>query len=197
MNLRVVIAASLIAAMMQADALESLPTGWSKMPGSGADNMPGSCAVGIDADLAAAGQPNMSIDCPGDEAGFGGVRQAFEASPYWGKRVRFSAWIMVEGANDIDGYEAGGGLWIGVPSPEGPMYNRMEERALKGYTSWEYRDFVVDIPEGGQFINIGFWLGGQGQLWIRDLEFEVVPGSVPVNLSYEQDEALGPNLNLE
>lgn len=197
MNFRVLIAAALIAVMMRADALEPPPVGWSRMTGNGPENMPGVCDVGVDGDLATAGQPNMSIKCPGDQAAFAGLRQAFEASPYWGKRVRFSAWLMVEGVLDIGPYTSAGGLWIGVPSLDGPMYDRMPERALTGYTSWEYRDFVVDIPQGGQFINIGFWLAGQGQLWIRDLEFEVVPDSVPVNLIYEQDIKLGPSLDLE
>jgi hypothetical protein len=74
----------------------------------------------------------------------------------------------------------------------------MVDRALSGYSSWEYRDFVVDIhPEAGPFINIGFWLEGSGQAWVRDLNFEVVTDAVPVNLEVNWDNVLKPQLSLE
>jgi hypothetical protein len=51
--------------------------------------------------------------------------------------------------------------------------------------------------EGGPFIVIGFWLEGRGQMWIRDLDIEVVAETVPTNLTVDWDKVLQPNLALE
>jgi hypothetical protein len=59
----------------------------------------------------------------------------------------------------------------------------MRDRAVTGWTDWEYRELVTDVPRDGQWFTIGFWLQGQGQVWVRDLQFEEVPDSVPVNMS--------------
>jgi hypothetical protein len=199
MNYKVLIAAVLVAAVAQADVLEPPPAGWAPMGMGGPYQLPGACELGVDGGLAHAGQPNLSVKCHNDVPSFGGLQQSFESAPYLGKRVRFSAWIQAEGVEDVDDVQGGAGLWIAVPTPERrPVMDRMPERALKGYTSWEYRDFVVDVPaDGGPFIVIGFWLEGRGQMWIRDLNFEVVPDSVPTNMTVDWDEVLSPNLSLE
>ncbi len=198
MNYKVLIAALLVAAVVKADTLDPLPVGWAPMGPGGPLQLPGECEVGVDGPLAAAGEPNLSILCANGEPSFGGHYQSFESAPYLGKRVRFSAWLMVEGIEDIEGVEGGAGLWIAVPMGNGPMVDRMADRALKGWTSWEYRDFVVDVPaEGGVWMHIGFWAQGRGQMWVRDLNLEIVPDTVPVNLSPETDAVPGPRLQLE
>lgn len=199
MNYKVLIAALLLATVARAQTLEPPPIGWAAMPMNGPNQLPDSCEMGVDGDLARAGQPNMSIRCQDQVPAFGGLRQAFESAPYLGKRVRFSGWIQVEGVEDAGDVAAGAGLWINVPTSERrPFMDRMEDRALSGYSSWEYRDFVVDIePDAGPFINIGFWLEGSGQMWVRDLNFEVVSDAVPVNLEVDWEDVLRPNLTLE
>ena len=198
MNYKVLVAAFLLTAVVRADEIGPPPVGWGFMGPPGPNAVPAGCQAGVDGDMAQAGQRNMTLRCADDPAATVGLQQAFEALPYWGKRVRFSAWLKTSGVRAFDGETGGAGLWINVPSPiRGPQPTRAPERALSEWTDWEYRDFVVDIPEGGRFINIGFWLHAKGQIWIRDLEFEVVPESVPVNLSFEDNSGQGPNLQLE
>ncbi|MGW8370115.1 MAG: hypothetical protein ACWGPN_15730 [Gammaproteobacteria bacterium] len=198
MNYKVLVAALLAAAVVHAETLDPLPVGWAPMGRGGPLQVAGDCEAGIDGALAAAGQPNLSIRCANDVPSFGGHYQSFEANPYWGKRVRFSGWIKADGIEGVDGVEGGAGLWIVVPTQDGRMVDRMADRAVKGWTSWEYREFVVEVPdEGGAWMLIGFWAQGRGQMWVRDLNFEIVGDSVPVNLAPETDVAPGPNLTLE
>lgn len=198
MSYRVLIAALLAAAAAQANEIQPPPAGWGFMAPPGEDPLSAGCQAGVDDDLAHAGQPNMTLRCADEPVSLVGLQQAFEASPYWGQRVRFSAELKADSVRAFDGTSGGGGLWIAVPSPvHGPRTTRAPERALSDWTEWEAREFVVDIPEGGQFIVIGFWLHGSGQIWIRDLAFEVVPKSVPVNLSFEDNPGQGLGLQLE
>jgi hypothetical protein len=198
MQYKVLIAALLLVVVARADEpLEPPPSPWEPMPLGGPNQLAGRCDIGIDGELAAAGEPNLAILCENDMPSFGGLTQAFDAAPYWGKRVRFSAWLQGAGIETIDGVGEGGGLFITVGSPNGFIANRMQERALSGFTSWVYRDFVVDVPEGAPRIAIGIWLEGKGKLWARDLVFETVPIDVPANLSWDQDPALAPRLSLE
>jgi hypothetical protein len=57
----------------------------------------------------------------------------------------------------------------------------MENRTIKGSTDWETRDFVVDIPDDARNLMAGYWMQGQGQVWMRDLKVEEVPLTVAVN----------------
>lgn len=199
MNYKVLVAALLIATAASGadDEIRPPPQGWQPMGNGGTLGLTSACILGVDGDMATAETPNMTIKCAADEASFGGLTNSFEAKPYWGKRVRFSAWLRGWGLEDVGDVEGGGALWIAVPSPNGPVINGMRDRRLTGYTSWEYRDFVVDVPEqAGPWLVIGFWAQGRGQLWVKDLKFEEVPTSVPVNLTADEP-ILGPQLNLE
>jgi hypothetical protein len=205
MNYKVLIAALLISAIVHAEpTLDPLPDGYVQMGNGGGLSLEGTCDMGVDSAMAAAGEDNISIYCGMAIPSFGGLLRRFDAEPYRGKRVRYSAWIKGAGIEEMGGPDrrvrAGGALWITVGSPgNGTLMNNMGERSIRGYTSWEYRDFVVDVPEDSGMILLGFWIQGHGQFWIRDQQFEIVNDSVPVNLTWieEEQQRLGPNLSLE
>jgi hypothetical protein len=46
---------------------------------------------------------------------------------------------------------------------------------VSGTTEWQYREMLLDIPRGTQWLPIGVMLIGRGQVWARDLKFEEVP----------------------
>jgi hypothetical protein len=54
----------------------------------------------------------------------------------------------------------------------------MQNRALKGTTGWEQREFVVDVPVDSNNLMVGFWMQGKGQVWMRDINVEEVPATV-------------------
>jgi hypothetical protein len=81
---------------------------------------------------------------------------------------------------------------------KGTRMDRMQPRGVTGTSDWQYRDFVVDIPQDNNRFQIGFWAQGKGQIWVRDLVVEEVPASVPVNFFWEDDaKPVGPDLSLE
>jgi hypothetical protein len=204
MNYKVLIAAALVASLVHAETvLEPLsqPHSWNRMGNGGPDALPGICDIGVDGEMAESGEDNISIFCDGEKPSFSGLQRNFDATPYRNKRVRFSAWVMGSGIDDMGTpdhpIDSGAGLWIAVGTPTGYLINRMPDRLIEGHTSWEYRDFVVDVPNDSHLIFVGFWMQGQGQFWIRDQIFEIVPDSVPVNLTWDDRPPIGPNLSLE
>lgn len=181
MNYKVLLAAFLAASVVSADSgFEPAPRGWGAMGGMTADGS--NCDMGVDGDLLAAGQPNLSVRCRSETHAHVGLRQTFDAAPYWGKRIRFSGWFKADGITAEAG-GAGSGLLVQYGARDAALIDFMLDDAVTGWTDWEYRELVTDVPRDGQWFTIGFWLRGQGQVWVRDLQFEEVSDSVATNVS--------------
>lgn len=223
-NYKVLIAALLIATIARADDLDPIPPGWVASGPTEPSTPGGHCAMGVDGAMAGAGQANLSIKCTRNDrlpepierfvsgsdefepspdfpdqvlrapVPSGMLRQNFEAVGFYGKRVRFSAWLKAEGIPEHNDME-GGGLFISLPYDAAPLVSRIEERKISGWTDWEYREIVVDVPAHGPWIAVGFRLRGEGQIWMKDLEFEVVPDSVPVDPTATNNDPANPNSN--
>jgi len=139
------------------------------------------CDTGIDARLLAAGQRNLSIACGIPARAY--LRHTFEARPWWGKRVRFSAWLKTD---QVEPKTEGGGrqgasLYLATTGgPDGTTYNA----TVNGTNDWTYEEIVIDIPAGSRspYIPMGLSLVGKGQVWVRDLKFEEVSHDTPVTL---------------
>jgi hypothetical protein len=144
------------------------------------------CDLGVDARMLAAGQRNLSIACSVPVRAY--LRQAFVSPPWWGKRVRFSAWIKTENVESRTGANAqlglaqsaagGAALYISASDTNGPVYNAV----VTGTTGWTYKELVIEIPAGAPYIPIGVSLIGTGQVWARDLKFEEVSRDTPLTL---------------
>jgi hypothetical protein len=130
------------------------------------------CDIGVDARLLNLGQRNLSIACSIPKNA--GLRLAPEAAPWWGKRVRFSAWIKTENVVGDPTVTTGGGagLFLSASGTQSPTL---------GF--WQYRELVMDIPRGSQWIPLGLAFNGSGQVWLRDLKFEEVSRDIPVTSS--------------
>lgn len=134
------------------------------------------CDAGIDAKMLTAGQRNLSISCSVPMRAY--LRQAFEAPPWWGKRVRLSAWVKSENVQARTGGtgQPGAALYLAATDTNGPVYNAV----VTGTTEWTPLELVIDIPRGAPYIPMGLSLVGTGQVWARDLKFEEVPRDTPV-----------------
>ena len=68
----------------------------------------------------------------GRPGGFGTIMRSFDAAPYRGRRVRFSA--MLRG-REITGRA---GVWLRVDTAEGDSsaFDNMDDRPLRGSTAW-------------------------------------------------------------
>lgn len=139
------------------------------------------CDAGIDAKLLAAGQRNLTIACSVPVRAY--LRHTIEAQPWWGKRVRFSAWLKTEKVEPRTegGGHPGASLHLSTTgASDGTIYNS----TVAGTTDWTYHEIVIDIPAGSRspYIPMGLALVGSGQLWARDLKFEEVSRDTPVTL---------------
>jgi hypothetical protein len=169
----------------------------------GPHHVPGKCEIGLDTRTTADVPQLFSVLCSNPEIpSFGGAQRDIDSTRYQGKRVRVSGWLKVTGVETVVGsgtrpQSAPGeaGLFLGVGSPSGGIRrDRMSQRAIKGSTGWEYRDFVVDVPKDSRRLSIGFWMGGTGQLWVRDMQVEQVSKKVPVNFMQDGDPGFGLTL---
>jgi hypothetical protein len=211
MGTRALIAALLIANFVHAAEapssaqLAQLPATWSSMAGNGGPlALPGTCEIGIDSQKSVAGRQAYSVRCANAVLpSYGGARNTVRTAQFRGKRVRVSAWLMASGIEGVptpqySGVAGEGGLWIGVGSQKaGTRMDRMQNRTIKGSTDWEFRDFVIDVPDDNNQMFIGYWMQGKGQLWVRDFNIEEVPTTVPVNfLVNDPERVVGPDLSL-
>jgi len=186
-------------------SLAPLPQGWSRMSGDGGpEGLPGTCEIGVDSGKSTPDRQVYSVRCTNDGVpSFGGARNTVRTASFRSKRVRVSAWLMASGIQGVSspqyaGVAGEGGMWLGVGSPRNGMRSdRMQGRAIKGSTDWEYRDFVVDVPDDNNQMFIGYWMQGKGQLWVRDFKIEEVSTTVPVNfLVADPGRVVGPDLSL-
>ena len=186
-------------------SLAPLPSGWNKMTGNGGPlALPGTCDIGVDSGLAEPKRQVYSVRCDSNMLpSFGGGNTYVQTANYRGRRVRVSAWLKASGIEAVAtpqyaGVTGEAGLWIGVGSQkDGMRMDRMQNRGISGSTDWEYRDFVVDVPQDNRQIMVGYWMQGKGQLWVRDYKIEEVPATVPVNfLVKDPERVVGPDLSL-
>ncbi len=168
----------LLAALIAATAVHAdervgpPPQKWLAVGGTGFEL----CDIGADAQLLKAGQRNLTIAC--SVASTPLLRQSFDASPWWGKRIRFAGWVKTENIEPLTagGAGFGSGLFLGT---SGTQSAQVDSR-LEGTTAWTYRELVLDVPQHTQWILIGISLAGRGQVWGRDFKFEEVSTDTPV-----------------
>lgn len=188
MNYKVLIAAALAASVVQASTVEeNLPEGWFE---NGEPKAVQECQAGVDQDLAASGMANVTLKCATDVDGFVSFMQQFSAETYRGNRLRYSALVKAEG---VEGW---GGLWMRVDevlNSETSAFDNMQNRAIKGTLDWQRYEIVLDVVPTAEGISIGMLMAeGRGQLWVRDMQLEVVGANVPTT-----DLRTGQRLRLE
>lgn len=111
----------------------------------------------------------------GSPKGFGTMMQTFSAGQYLGKRVRLGAYIRSEGVEDW------AGLWLRIDGEQSQElgFDNMENRPIKGTTAWKRYEVVLDVPTESANLNLGVLLTGKGQVWVDDVQLEVVDKTVP------------------
>jgi hypothetical protein len=109
--------------------------------------------------------------------GFGGMMQMCSAENFIGKRLRFSAWMKTENAND-----GGAHLWFRVDGKEKNamlQFDNMDSRPVKGTTEWQQYSVVLDVPADAAALAYGFFVQGTGQAWVSGVKIEEVGPDVP------------------
>ena len=195
MNYKALIAAALAAttvAIVQASSVdEAVPKPWFK---NGQEPASKVCLAGVDTGIEQAGTPNLTLKCDTKENGFVGVMQEFSAKDYVGKRVRFSALVKAQGVEDW------GGLWMRIDQGAQVLqFDNMQKRPIKGSLDWTSESVVLDVPKASgptsegtpgpaaTGVFFGVLLSGKGQLWISNVQFEVVGSDVPTTNNLTQN----------
>lgn len=168
----------------------TFPKGWS---GGGKDYK-----IAPDEQVKRTGKASASIKFIGttpEVNGFGTITQGIDASQYHGKRIRWSGYIKTSEADKAS-------LWMRVDGkdPKGSSLafdNMQNGREIRGTQEWRKCEVVLDVSDEARAIYFGCILSGKGQLWVDDLQLEVVGKDVavtdmtalsrePKNLSFEE-----------
>ncbi len=147
------------------------PSGWFL-----AGDAPANYRTGIDRTMTQNGQPSAylrsSVPVTG---GFGTLMQSISAADYAGKRVQLHGWVR---SRDVQDWA---GLWMRVDKEHTMVaFDNMQDRPIKGTKEWTPFDVVLDVPADATSISLGILLSGAGEVWMRNLSFEVVGSTVLV-----------------
>jgi len=132
--------------------------------------------VGVDQNQSFRGMPSAYAQATeSTDTDFGGMMQTISSQNYSGQRVRMSGWMKTENA------AKGGNLWLRVDgeSRTGIQFDNMADRAPKGTTDWQEYSIVLDVPTDAKSLSYGFFLGGNGKVWVSGTKFEPVGSEVP------------------
>jgi hypothetical protein len=110
--------------------------------------------------------------------GFGTLMQDFRTGQYAGQRVRFSAFVKSESIQNW------AGLWMRVDKVNGTdrktvEFDNMQNRPIKGSTTWQRYEVVLDVPKEATGIFFGILLAGSGTVWLNGANFEIVGPNIP------------------
>ncbi len=110
------------------------------------------------------------------------LSQFIQADDYRGKRLRLSSYIR---ANQVEGWA---GIWMNIAGSGNQMLglDNMQNRPITGTSDWQKYEIVLDIPADGMGIGFGALLQGKGEIWLDDVQLEVVGQDVPTTNPYEQ-----------
>lgn len=203
MNYRILLLAPLAAAVLSVGAASPLrmPNGWfGTQMTSAADHalMPRAAMegfeIGIDPASETSGLPSLTVrsrvaQMPGPIS-FGAAQQTLQG--YGGKRLRFSAQLRAEGVRGWGGLFLGPGNGILLSSVQmarpGIEDHMPAGAAVAADGGWHEASIVVDVSADAAEINFGLALVGEGQVWARDLQFQVVgPEVAPTRETLQAD----------
>jgi hypothetical protein len=176
-------------------AADSIPAGWIK-----AGSHPNEYEVGVDTSIHHGGRASGYVKATAtDLHGFGTLMQTAGAGDYLGKRVRLSAFVRSERV--ASGWA---GVWLrvdGARQGQNQMpvlgFDNMQNRPIKGTTDWTRVEIVLDVPAEAVDLAFGILLAGDGEVWLDDVKFEVVPLSVPVTGAATRVAGSPSNLDFE
>ena len=173
-----------------APAAADLPAGWIK-----AGSHPAEYDVGVDiATRRGGGKASGFIRArSGELHGFGTLMQTAGPGEYRGRRVRLSGYVKSETVQS-----GWAGMWLRIDGKNQEMlgFDNMRSRPIKGTTDWTRYEIVLDVPDEAAALAFGVLLAGDGQVWLDDLRFEVVPSTVPTT-GMGPPEPPGPPQNLD
>ncbi|WP_124540748.1 hypothetical protein [Piscinibacter terrae] len=179
MNLKVLVAAPVVAFLVMANAAEmKRPEGWSwtAQSSSEAHNV---YDMGLDEQVLYQGQRSLTLRGTNQtDISYSAAMQYVSSKGYQGKKVRFSGMLRTSG---IDNWA---GIWVRSDSVGHDVFSGDIPPPGMGSTQalsqWTPVSVVVLVGPQDSQIAMGLGLVGNGQAWLSDLKFEMVDDTVPV-----------------
>jgi hypothetical protein len=103
--------------------------------------------------------------------GWGQLRRIVDASPYKGKRLRFTAWVATNKATLVR-------FWLAAGRGTSVLYNggNTDNQPWGGSHGWTPVMLEVGpIANGADHVSYGFLLYGGGDVWLYDPKLEILP----------------------
>jgi hypothetical protein len=115
------------------------------------------------------------------KTGFGTVMTYMDPTPYLGKRVRMAGSLKIQ---DVTNWA---GFWMRIDEKDSKfslgfdnMKNGRKDRSVKGTIDWMKYEIILDVPKESYRIAYGALLTGQGQIWFKDIQFQIVDKTVKI-----------------
>jgi hypothetical protein len=188
MKLKTILTTCAIMAASVASGQET-PKGW-----FAAGSRPKDYKMVLDRSAAHNGKACAQLACVATKpTGFGTLMQTFKADAFRGKRVRMSGYVR---SREVANWA---GLWLRIDGQGGEAlgFDNMQQRPIKATSDWKKYEIVLDVPDSAQAIAFGILLTGAGQVWIDDLDFEVVGTNIPTTASKPVDTTPSAPANLD
>jgi C-terminal processing protease CtpA/Prc len=111
----------------------------------------------------------LSRDGDRAAAGFGNLMQAFDATPFRGKRIRFRAAVRTGNPKPATRAQ----LWLRVDRAGGKpgFFNNMGDRPINQAT-WQEYEIAGDVAVDAESIALGLMLIGNGKAWLDAVSVE-------------------------
>jgi len=131
--------------------------------------------IGVDPALTYKNRPCVTIRAKPEPTEFAALLQQIKAEAYRSKRLQFSATLRAENVKNR------AALFMRIGRADGKMlaFDNMRNRAVTGTNDWSPYAIVLDVAEEAENIVFGFLLSLEGQIWMADVQLEVVDRSVP------------------
>ena len=114
------------------------------------------------------------------EASFGNVMQMIDATPFRGKRLRFTGWAKTRSviADWLKLSSSRAQAWLRVDRPLGTtgFSDTMKDRPIRS-SSWRRFEIIGDIAKDAEYINLGLTLQGNGKAWFDDVQVGILGDS--------------------
>ena len=163
--------------------------------------LPGSCEVGVDAQISIEKQV-YSVRCSTVPSRLSVARRrTLKQRAFAANGVRVSGWLMASGIEGVTtpqfaAVPAEAGLWVAVGSASKGFALTGCRTDHQGFDRRMQRDFVVDIPADNNNVFIGFWMQARGSFG-RETDDRGVPQTVALNtFASEPQQPAGPDLSL-
>ena len=133
--------------------------------------------AGIDHKVVRSGKGSLYLKSTSGNAKDYASRQSIRADGYRGKRVRLTAWVKPDEA------EQGGAPWLRVDFPNADyvldgMLELTKASSARAVNGWVKCELVAQIPDDALGVSFGLRIIGKGEIWADDLAFDIVPATV-------------------